>query len=463
MRGGTLATEAKQSAAGGPQAPSREVLERNLRAALADSRERYKTLVEISSDFAWETDADGVFVFVSPRGALGYSAKSMIGRKANDLIDDPAGRDASPFEAQQPAERVEIWFRRADGARALLECSSQPLYGKGGVWCGARGLCRDVTRVHERDEALARSRNRERLFTHVLRVIWDERDHHKVLQAAVEASRRALSAETAWILRIDESGGGAVAAAAGAGAEINVARMLPGDLADAGAAVEIEADGMRLLAAQTRYRAGATAVLCAARPRDGLPWDADDRALIADIAAQIGIAITQVDNLAALERLSRMDGLTGLLVRRAFAEEAGQRLAAPGALVYIDLDNFKPVNDLLGHAAGDQALRAVGDLLRDAVGPEDLAARIGGDEFALWLADADGDAAFRRARALRQAAAEVLQPFSAVADRPLGFSIGIAVHEPASGDDLDAVIARADGVMYEVKRAGKGGIRVAGS
>jgi len=65
-------------------------LERSLRAALVESRQRYKDLVEISNDFAWETDAEGRFVFVSPRGALGYPATELVGRPAAELLLDAA-------------------------------------------------------------------------------------------------------------------------------------------------------------------------------------------------------------------------------------------------------------------------------------------------------------------------------------------------------------------------------------
>src|SRR3546814_12535032 len=65
-------------------------LERSLRAALVESRQRYKDLVEISNDFAWETDGEGRFAFVSPRGALGYPAPALVGRPAHELL--PLGR-----------------------------------------------------------------------------------------------------------------------------------------------------------------------------------------------------------------------------------------------------------------------------------------------------------------------------------------------------------------------------------
>ncbi len=72
-------------------------MERNLRTTLVESRQRYKDLVEISSDFSWEVDKDGKFIFVSPQGALGYKPDELIGREARDLVIDPEEFMPFPF------------------------------------------------------------------------------------------------------------------------------------------------------------------------------------------------------------------------------------------------------------------------------------------------------------------------------------------------------------------------------
>src|SRR3546814_15888965 len=93
-------------------------LERSLRAALVESRQRYKDLVEISNDFAWETDGEGRFAFVSPRGALGYPATTLVGRSSHELLPDPSvGGDAasSPFTARCVGEEAELWVGSAFG------------------------------------------------------------------------------------------------------------------------------------------------------------------------------------------------------------------------------------------------------------------------------------------------------------------------------------------------------------
>jgi len=93
-------------------------------------------------------------------------------------------------------------------------------------------------------------------------------------------------------------------------------------------------------------------------------------ALLAGVAARVGIAVEQISIHEKLERLSRIDELTGLFNRRAFYDDMGDRLAhhrrtgRSGALVYVDLDNFKMVNDVKGHSAGDEVLILLSDILK---------------------------------------------------------------------------------------------------
>ena len=96
-------------------------LERNLRRALVESRQRYKDLVECSTDFGWETGKDGRFVFVSPRGALGYAANQFIGRHPGEfLADGMAPPDPLPFEADRPQENKMVTVASGDDSKPKL-------------------------------------------------------------------------------------------------------------------------------------------------------------------------------------------------------------------------------------------------------------------------------------------------------------------------------------------------------
>lgn|GEM_PF-259533 len=160
-----------------------------------------------------------------------------------------------------------------------------------------------------------------------------------------------------------------------------------------------------------------------------------------------------------LETLSTTDALTGLLNRRAFMERGrelleGARATGRGlAVVFIDLDGLKPLNDRLGHEAGDRALNDAAVVLRQTCRGGDLVARLGGDEFVVLARDLtpDGYVKFR----LRLDAA--LLAFNAAPGRPFGlsFSIGAAFLEPGSNgsdESIDSLVQRADAEMYEEKR-----------
>jgi diguanylate cyclase (GGDEF)-like protein len=126
--------------------------------------------------------------------------------------------------------------------------------------------------------------------------------------------------------------------------------------------------------------------------------------------------------------------------------------------LYADLDNFKPVNDRLGHEMGDEVLVRAAQVLRSAVRPSDLVARQGGDEFALWMDGADHMTAAERADALCVAMPEALREI--VGGDPPTVSIGIVTREAGSDEPLDELLRRADQAMYLVKHSGGGHWRV---
>lgn len=163
-------------------------------------------------------------------------------------------------------------------------------------------------------------------------------------------------------------------------------------------------------------------------------------------------------------RQARTDPLTGLANRRNFEDRAGDFLAAGVAtgarfgLVLLDLDRFKPVNDRFGHAAGDLVLREIARRLAALVRPEDVVARIGGDEFAILVADVSGAALPALAERLVAAAhAPVPTPMGALS---IGLSVGIATSTGADGSIAD-LSGRADRALYEVKLSGRGRWRLA--
>jgi diguanylate cyclase (GGDEF)-like protein len=184
-------------------------------------------------------------------------------------------------------------------------------------------------------------------------------------------------------------------------------------------------------------------------------------------AVQMGTSIAIVSTLAALrdrlgreELLARTDALTRIPNRRAFFEaaalevERARRTGRPISAAYVDLDDFKDVNDRLGHAQGDALLVAVAQTLRSATRAVDAVARLGGDEFGLVLPETDAAEAERLLARLRAAVLGAV----ARGGWSVGVSIGAAtfLSPPASVDEM---MARADELMYAAKREEKGSIR----
>lgn len=180
--------------------------------------------------------------------------------------------------------------------------------------------------------------------------------------------------------------------------------------------------------------------------------------------AVVGLLVSHLRVTLARERaLSRTDPLSGLMNHRAFYEEGDRLLrlcrrgSRPITLVYLDLDNFKCVNDTRGHMAGDDLLRAVGEVLQSTLRSSDLTARLGGDEFAVLLPELGstetGVALHRLRRAVNDAMA------TGEGSATVTVSIG-AVTFPRAPDDVETMVRKADAVMYQAKSTGKNQVRL---
>lgn len=175
--------------------------------------------------------------------------------------------------------------------------------------------------------------------------------------------------------------------------------------------------------------------------------------------AVVGVAIAGLSQLrhtqARLEQLATHDPLTNVLNARAFARELAQELGRnrrygrPLALIYLDLDDFKKVNDAHGHATGDAVLRLVADAMRGAVRSADVVGRLGGDEFGVLMPETDATVAHGAASRLVAGIRTVFRGTPSVTA-----SIGVvAVSGTEAG--TDELLRKADQAMYEAKRGGK--------
>lgn len=183
--------------------------------------------------------------------------------------------------------------------------------------------------------------------------------------------------------------------------------------------------------------------------------------------ARMGLFLLTVEAMARLRaslfearRLARSDPVTSLPNGRAFREvvtlelDRVRRYPAAFSVAYVDVDNFKGVNDTLGHDSGDRLLAEVGRTLRTNLRASDTPARLGGDEFAILMPHTALDAA-------RATIGKLETQLAATTKRhgwPVSFSIGLACFETPPGD-VDELLRSADRLMYEVKHTGKNAIK----
>lgn len=180
----------------------------------------------------------------------------------------------------------------------------------------------------------------------------------------------------------------------------------------------------------------------------------------------LGALMTEIDDLrgevarlklrlAEAQGLADQDVLTPVLNRRAFLREIkrvaafAQRYGSPASVVFFDLDDFKSVNDRFGHAAGDEALKAVARRLLANVRESDLVGRMGGDEFAVLLVQADRETALTKAASLAAAVQDTPVQFGEWS-APLHISWGVREIQP--GSDPEVALTEADAAMFVRKR-----------
>lgn len=215
--------------------------------------------------------------------------------------------------------------------------------------------------------------------------------------------------------------------------------------------------------------------LKAAAPADAAPRAADSAAFLGlsepELTAGVQSALTrlfsEIDELrqevtrlraqlTEAEGLADRDVLTPLFNRRAFVRELHRAIAyanrygAPASLIYLDLDGFKSVNDRFGHAAGDEALKAVAGRLAAQVRESDLVGRLGGDEFGVILTQADEAAAVAKAQSLKAAIEADPVPCGDWM-APIRVTFGVAAIAPDV--TAEGLLAAADRAMYQAKRA----------
>jgi len=448
----------------------------NLATALSASRELYRDLVSCSSDFAWETDAHGSFIFVSKRGALGYSPQELNGRPADEMLcpapgDSETHCSQSPFTTDEPVQDKEVWLEGKQGQKFCMCITSIPVHDKTGRKRGVRGAGQDVTELRLKETKLAASRKRNDAISQIVDAMNGALDPADTLAAAAQSILNSTQAYRCYIYRTQAgrfvtADGYCTEAAFGhgqlrgrsvlAGPEIeNLATHLQRAAKNGDRLVSILIGEWQFLADFTYHGGTINGAIVISRPANQKPFRSDVMTILSAISEQAGIGIAQVNQTEELQTLSRNDTLTRLLNRRAFLEQAEVsryhhiRHKRRSALLYIDVKNFKQINETRGHEQGDSVLMAIARLLKTNVRQSDLVVRLGGDEFGILLAETAASGAKAKAedllsgihqsddRALRETEAELC--------------IGIAEFDPETYESVIELLERADRARQEAK------------
>lgn len=185
------------------------------------------------------------------------------------------------------------------------------------------------------------------------------------------------------------------------------------------------------------------------RPRD---LGKDDIEALKDLASMVERELSAVQ-LATLDELTGISNRRGFLMLAQHSLNLCARQKIPASLVFMDLDKFKPINDSFGHSEGDRALAAFAGLLRREFRDSDIFARLGGDEFAALLTNTSSRDAEEVVAKFRRS----LEKYNQESDRAydISFSYGIAEFHHEKHFTIDALLADADSLMYEIKRSAK--------
>ena len=225
---------------------------------------------------------------------------------------------------------------------------------------------------------------------------------------------------------------------------------------DLGIALAEGDDGLRSALAVPLLVEGNAVGVLSVQSRAAGAYDDHQLAVLATIGQQAAVAVENARHHA----LATVDSLTGLYLRDTFfrrlQEEHARAKRYDGAyaLLMLDLDGFKGINDREGHLAGDRYLRAAGAAIRSRLRGADVACRYGGDEFCVLLPETDLDGARPIAERLRAAIADLVVDLDTGSVRTT-CSIGVSVHPDHAGGDVRALLLRADQALYQAKRAGR--------
>jgi diguanylate cyclase (GGDEF)-like protein/PAS domain S-box-containing protein len=413
--------------------------------ALRSSEQRHRLLFERNLAGVYRTTVDGRLLECNDAYAqmLGFSSREeFLASHATDLYFDPAER-ARFIEALRrdgSVQGMEVCLKRRDGEPVWMLENAHLLDDTDGGAQILEGTVVDITDRKHAETALRESEARYRLMAENSTDMISRTSLRGKLLYVSDAVRRLLGYE-------------------------------PAELLGQSVFTFIHPDDHHIVrrgtvAVERQHTPATFSYRAIGRDGTQLWFETTSRAIVDDATGAIGEIISVSRDISErrmveeqIEFQAYHDALTGLPNRLLFRDRLTVALAhakrqhTPVAVMFLDLDRFKYVNDTLGHSRGDELLRAVADRLRASLREEDTIARMGGDEFTVLLADlSSSDDAAAIAQKLLQAVAAPLQVEGQ--ELYVTTSIGIALY-PGDGDGAEALLKNADGAMYRAKEAGR--------
>ena len=417
-------------------------------------------LARIAFDWLWATDAEDRFRYLSPGAErlLGRPPESLIGRARETLA--LAGEEANlpqyreAIAARRPFRDLTYVYRHPDGAPRWFEISGRPHFSPEGEFLGYQGAGSDVTEQHRTRRALveahAQLSEQNRRFDAALENMTHGLCMFDAEQCLLVWNRRYLE-----IFGLSED-----AVHVGMSQRAIIEALVALGRYKRGATVDAISEGTRTsltevgLNSVLRELADGRVIAVTHRPMAGGGWVAT----FEDITERRR-------NEARIIHMARHDGLTDLPNRTRLREIGAELIEMPStgmgtrvAVLCLDLDRFKPVNDSFGHAVGDSLLRAVAERLRGHVRGHDVVARLGGDEFAVISRVEDAAGAIVLAERLIAVVAAPYRLDGVTVE--IGMSAGIALAEGSVPQDIERLLKEADMALYEAKAGGRGTVRL---
>ena len=431
---------------------------KNSEAALKFSQEKYRALVESTVDFVWEVDRKGIYTYCSPQveSLLGYTPGEMLGKTPFEFMtaedaETVAGKFREIVGKRQAFPALENTNIHRDGREIVLETSGVPFFDADGGLAGYRGIDRDIT---ERKRTQQRLAAQQEFLQSVIDGVHDSImvvNEDCTIQLMNQVARDAMQPE--FVADIDHP----------KCYEVSHHFNVPCDGKDHPCPLKKVIESGEAVTVIHRHPLADSSIAYMELLTSPLQNEGGEIRSVIEVARDVTGHVSARRELEeqklALQKLAHHDALTGLPNRLLFLDRLQQAIRKARradrllAVLFIDLDRFKQINDSLGHSMGDTILKVIAGRLEGCLREDDVVARLGGDEFTIIM---DSLHNARHATTIAQKVIRAVQRPVRHEEHELyvSASVGISLY-PQDGEDAEILLRNADAAMYRAKGEGE--------